>query len=312
MDNDSIMKGTKMKFKYNIFILISILLLSVSVANAGLEVTAVCPQSSGGIISEADADSFHIDIKMNMVGVDGDLCGGGFAFELYSPDGSIGSIEHLAVTDGETSTSSVEYLNGFNTTIFNVAAITYENGWGSAEAKSAGLLPDSISFVLAGYTCMNASMPDQAYIRFNLKCDESGTICLDSISNADDDVWDWLFEARWDPVTFDGPYCWEVISGSTGIDQVEDYSLPKEFALAQNFPNPFNPATNIELALPRASEWNISIYNVIGQRVEEFSGFNEAGIVTVNWDASRQSSGIYFYKATAGDFSDTRKMMLLK
>jgi hypothetical protein len=305
------LRGVDMRTNFNFFLLFGLLFFMVSMANASLEIKAVCPQAAADIISSDDADSFHIDIMMNLSGFESELCGGSFAFEIYSPDNSIEQITHLAVTEGYTSTSSVEYLNGFETDIFNVATITYENGWGSDGSKAANNLPDSVSFILAGYNGLSGILPDQEYIRFNLKCSSSGTICIDSISNSEIDTWDWLFEAKWDPVTFDGPYCWEIF-GSTDVSETRDLSLPTEFALEQNFPNPFNPATNIELALPRASKWNISIYNVVGQRVEEFSGYSEAGTVKVNWDASSYSSGMYFYKATAGDFSDTKKMMLLK
>ncbi len=89
-------------------------------------------------------------------------------------------------------------------------------------------------------------------------------------------------------------------------------ALPKEFALNQNFPNPFNPSTKIELAMPVASEWEITIYNIAGQKVEEFSGFSAAGVVSVEWNASGYSSGMYLYKATAGTFTTTKKMVLLK
>jgi hypothetical protein len=88
--------------------------------------------------------------------------------------------------------------------------------------------------------------------------------------------------------------------------------VPTEFALRQNYPNPFNPETVIELALPVASDWSIAIFNVSGQKVKEFSGVSEAGVVQVVWDATDAASGLYFYKATAGQFSATKKMVLLK
>ena len=89
-------------------------------------------------------------------------------------------------------------------------------------------------------------------------------------------------------------------------------TLPTQFELSQNYPNPFNPTTTIELALPQASAYQLTIYNVIGQVVDVFEGHSEAGFVTINWDASRQSSGVYLYRVTAGNFSDTKKMILLK
>jgi hypothetical protein len=88
--------------------------------------------------------------------------------------------------------------------------------------------------------------------------------------------------------------------------------VPTEFALRQNYPNPFNPETVIELAMPVASDWSIAIFNVSGQKVKEFSGTSEAGVVQVIWDATDAASGLYFYKATTDQFSATKKMVLLK
>ena len=88
--------------------------------------------------------------------------------------------------------------------------------------------------------------------------------------------------------------------------------LPTEFALHQNYPNPFNPITTISFALPVATDYELAIYNVMGQEVVTFSGHSEPGIVKVDWDASDYASGVYLYKLTAGNFTDTKKMVLLK
>ena len=88
--------------------------------------------------------------------------------------------------------------------------------------------------------------------------------------------------------------------------------LPANFALGQNYPNPFNPSTSFAISLPEASDYTVTIYNVTGQVVETINGSSEAGFVPVTWDASNRSSGVYFYKLTAGNFTDTKKMVLLK
>jgi hypothetical protein len=88
--------------------------------------------------------------------------------------------------------------------------------------------------------------------------------------------------------------------------------VPTDYALRQNYPNPFNPTTTIEMELPVASDWTVTIYNVTGQRVADYSGHSNAGIVKVEWNADGAASGLYFYKATAGAFSATKKMVLLK
>jgi serine protease len=110
-------------------------------------------------------------------------------------------------------------------------------------------------------------------------------------------------------------YCVTASASSVGewVEMGEDQAImPEGFVLKQNHPNPFNPLTTIEMTLPVASDWTITIYNITGQQVDRFSGFSEAGTISVVWDASQYASGIYFYKATAGDFSATKKMVLMK
>ncbi len=91
-----------------------------------------------------------------------------------------------------------------------------------------------------------------------------------------------------------------------------DGGLPKEFALDQNYPNPFNPTTTINLALPVASEWHITIINIAGQVVDEFHGYGGPGVVSIEWNASAYASGVYLYRAEAGTFTQTKKMILLR
>jgi hypothetical protein len=88
--------------------------------------------------------------------------------------------------------------------------------------------------------------------------------------------------------------------------------MPANFDLEQNYPNPFNPTADIAFQIPNGGAWKLDIYNVTGQRVTSFSGVSESGFETVTWDASDLSSGIYFYKLTAGDHSMTKKAVLLK
>jgi hypothetical protein len=89
--------------------------------------------------------------------------------------------------------------------------------------------------------------------------------------------------------------------------------VPRAYALSQNYPNPFNPSTTIEFALPKAGDYSLTIYNIQGQSVTTFNGTaQEAGFFSVEWDASSVASGVYFYKLTSGEFSNVKKMMLVK
>lgn len=94
-------------------------------------------------------------------------------------------------------------------------------------------------------------------------------------------------------------------------------ALPTTFDLSQNYPNPFNPTTTIKLALPVASDYSLAIYNVAGQMIRAYTGSAGAGVVEVVWDGKDASgnqvaSGMYFYKASASNFSATKKMILMK
>jgi hypothetical protein len=101
-------------------------------------------------------------------------------------------------------------------------------------------------------------------------------------------------------------------------DQENPLALPKEFALFQNYPNPFNPQTNIEYALPKASQVNLVVYNILGQKVRTLvDNFETAGLKKVIWDGKDERgneipSGIYFYKLKTANYSQTKKMIVLK
>jgi len=96
----------------------------------------------------------------------------------------------------------------------------------------------------------------------------------------------------------------------------DDYAgarLPKTYLLAQNYPNPFNAKTSITYQVPNASDVKLEVYNLVGQRVATLvNGIQTAGHHSVTWDASGASSGIYFYKLSAGDHTSMKRMALLK
>ena len=89
--------------------------------------------------------------------------------------------------------------------------------------------------------------------------------------------------------------------------------FPDSYELGNAFPNPFNPSTEITYALPDAGKVTLVVYNTLGRQVAELAnGWNDAGWHTVTFDASVHSSGIYFYAIKAGDFMQTKKMLLVK
>jgi hypothetical protein len=94
-------------------------------------------------------------------------------------------------------------------------------------------------------------------------------------------------------------------------------AVPNSWSLEQNYPNPFNAGTAIRFHIGTASQWDLTIYNVLGQVVRRFNGNSEAGWIEVPWAGDDQNgsgvgSGIYFARLTSAEFTATRKMMLIK
>ncbi|MBD3402938.1 T9SS type A sorting domain-containing protein, partial [candidate division GN15 bacterium] len=98
-----------------------------------------------------------------------------------------------------------------------------------------------------------------------------------------------------------------------GDEFSDQRGLPTRFDLHQNYPNPFNPSTEISFSVPEACDVTLEVYNVLGRRVISLiDGRMDAGTHTVTWDATELSSGIYLYRLQAGEYRESRKMMLLK
>jgi len=98
----------------------------------------------------------------------------------------------------------------------------------------------------------------------------------------------------------------------TDVETFEENRF-RSFELSQNYPNPFNPTTTLSFSIPVRSEVRISLINVIGEVVKEIaSGTYESGSHEVKLDASGLSSGVYFYKLEAGEFTSTKKLILMK
>ena len=91
------------------------------------------------------------------------------------------------------------------------------------------------------------------------------------------------------------------------------YGIPYVYRLAQNYPNPFNPSTKIAFDIPKAGFVNMVVYDLPGGEVATLvNEFKQAGKYDVDFNGLNLASGIYFYKITAGDFVETKKMLLIK
>ena len=116
------------------------------------------------------------------------------------------------------------------------------------------------------------------------------------------------------------PVCFKVDTAASGVREIHgsEDTRPSEFSLSRNYPNPFNPITNIEFSLSKAAHVKIDIFNIVGQRVRTLVDEEmKSGRYVADWDGKDEqgnsvSSGIYFYRMQADDFSDMKKMLLVK
>jgi hypothetical protein len=100
---------------------------------------------------------------------------------------------------------------------------------------------------------------------------------------------------------------------TVGIEQRVNRELPQSFTLKQNYPNPFNPSTTIEFVLPKASFVTLKIYSLLGKEVATLVAEQQsAGIHKFNWDARGLASGVYLYRLQAGEFTQIRKLVLIR
>jgi len=100
------------------------------------------------------------------------------------------------------------------------------------------------------------------------------------------------------------------VSSATDIES-EKYNL--SYDLKQNYPNPFNPTTTIFYQIPRAGNVSLKVYNITGTEVASLvNGYKQSGSYSVRFDASTLTSGVYFYKISVNNFSEIKKMVLLR
>lgn len=103
-----------------------------------------------------------------------------------------------------------------------------------------------------------------------------------------------------------------VCGSPIGITQISN-EVPNKFGISQNYPNPFNPATNFEFRIAEAGNTKLVVYDMLGRSVETIIESDmQPGTYKINWNASKLSSGVYYYRLISGSFSETRKLILVK
>ena len=242
--------------------------------------------------------SWYSDAQMTVVSwVDVPAYGGGgpFSFQVILHANGRILFQYLNMND-PLDAATVGIQNGTQTIGLQIAynqayaysglATLIKTGWLSCEPTS-GTIP-------AGETVTVSVIMDASDLEENIY---NGSLTIDA-SDINGDLPQVVV-----PVTLDV---------NTAITE-KDGGLPQAFALSQNYPNPFNAKTSIEFALPEAGKVDLSIYNMLGQKVATLvSGELLAGYHSVIWDASDITSGVYFYKITAGDKTEVHEMTLLK
>ncbi|UCE65246.1 MAG: T9SS type A sorting domain-containing protein, partial [Candidatus Zixiibacteriota bacterium] len=173
---------------------------------------------------------------------------------------------------------------------------------------------------LAGYNIYRANWENGDYVKLNTD-PVANTNYTDNTIPDNDTYW-YAVTAAYsgsfgDAESIDSDKAYGSTDNATGTED-ESIAIPENFFISQNYPNPFNPYTTLSYGLPRDSDVRIDIFNILGQRVVTLvNEFQTAGFKSISWGGKDRSgdnvsSGIYFYTIEAGDYRDSRKMLLIK
>ena len=127
-------------------------------------------------------------------------------------------------------------------------------------------------------------------------------------------LWPAMGTIRNDMGAYGGPNAasWNILTGIED-DENEELNIPVEYELTQNYPNPFNPSTTINYSLKERSQVELILYDILGRQVEVLVKEEQnAGYYNINFNAGKLASGVYIYRIKAGDFVETKKMVLMK
>ena len=186
-------------------------------------------------------------------------------------------------------------------------------------ANSIIQTPDG-GFAVAGYTNSFGAGGNDMYI---VKLDGSINICgtsstPSSISGSGGDLRNFTSTVTSPSPTVTSPSSSTGTGGTLtticviGIQPISN-EIPGSYELYQNYPNPFNPTTKIKIQISKLADTKVTVYDILGREVEVL--INEQlkpGTYEVEWNAANYTSGVYFYKLAAGDFVETKKMLLVK
>ena len=228
---------------------------------------------------------------------------------------------------GETTDaySNINYLTAKYSSTGNLLWEAFYNGTGNGEdvASSIGLLGTN-SVVVTGKSWGTSDTYDYATIRYNTATGTQNQVNIYSFTGNSSDIAMDIAVTPNNKVLITG-FSELVIDNSANMSYIATMSIdwgseltttsitPATYSLYQNYPNPFNPSTTIKFDLATGNNVKLAIYDILGRENSVLvNQYLSAGSYTINFTNSNLASGIYFYRLSAGSFTDIKKMTLVK
>lgn len=191
--------------------------------------------------------------------------------------------------------SSIVYTNDSASYVSNVSKYVFDFIYYDNKYVDSTLYGDSVAHAVAGST--SGSVYLQKY------WDICGNQIILMMKNASKAVADLIYTAWVDAGSPD--------PNATSVNDKQIF--PESYSLSQNYPNPFNPSTSIKFSIPEKAIVTLQVYDVNGRKVAELlNGEKEPGNYDISFDASKLSSGVYFYQLCSNGFFQSKKMILMK
>ncbi len=260
--------------------------------------------------------------------------GSTIAGNLILGETQISTGARLAFNGGVNRTGMIVYMANYNntsdwdivyrnTTTGGTTAASWNSGYidfTSNIARSCDVIAvrNAANQFKAAYSQMNGSTPYAYYSGFN----GSNWSAPIQVSNVQTDT-NWRKPRAgylngggddcitvWSSYPLNGTFDSRLCTSTVGINNNQ---TPVQYSLLQNYPNPFNPSTTIKFTLPKTSDVNLVVYDAAGKVIAEMINKRlEPGSYNFDFDGSKLASGVYFYKLEAGEFSEVKKMVLIK
>lgn len=230
-----------------------------------------------------------------------DSIGGSFSIKFSIPNNtSLANINKVKITAQSTTSPNITKKDSFYISLYNSTLTTI-----TVIPDSVVLEPnDTRTFIANSYDQNNAK------IAFNPIWEATGgTIDQTGLYTAGNVLGNYKVTAR----NTDGSVKGEAFVQIAMLTSVEEEKLPTEYVLYQNYPNPFNPVTTIKYSLPNNAFVDLSIYNLLGEKITTLVRKEQsAGSYSVNWNAQNHSSGVYIYVLRTSQKILVNKMVMIK